>query len=142
MNRVVIDTNVIVSAFLLKGRSARSILRLCFSGQVKPIVGNALFLEYEEVAGRQKLFAKSPLSKLERQQFLDDFLSLCEWIPIYYLWRPNLKDEADNHIMELAVAGMADTIFTSNIKDFQHMQLLFPNVSITTPYNYLHAKES
>jgi hypothetical protein len=24
------------------------------------------------------------------------FLSVCEWVNIYYLWRPHLKDEADN----------------------------------------------
>ena len=35
------------------------------------------------------------------------FLSLCEWVPVYYLWRPNLRDEGDNHLIELAVAGRA-----------------------------------
>ena len=29
------------------------------------------------------------------------------WVRVYYLWRPNLPDEADNHLVELAVAGNA-----------------------------------
>ncbi|MDZ8054893.1 MAG: PIN domain-containing protein [Aulosira sp. ZfuCHP01] len=52
---------------------------------------------------------------------------------IYYLWRPNLKDEADNHLIELAVAGNAQIIATHNVKDFQNSELLFPNLSILKP---------
>lgn len=26
------------------------------------------------------------------------FISVAEWIKIYYSWRPNLKDEGDNHL--------------------------------------------
>ena len=28
----------------------------------------------------------------------------CRWVRVYYLWRPNLPDEADN-VVELAVAN-------------------------------------
>nr|WP_238845734.1 PIN domain-containing protein [Nostoc edaphicum] len=51
----------------------------------------------------------------------------------YYLWRPNLKDKADNHLIELAVAGNAQMIAIHNIKDFQNAELLFPNLSILKP---------
>jgi predicted nucleic acid-binding protein len=54
-------------------------------------------------------------------------------VSIYYLWRPNLKDEADNHLIELAVAGNAQIIATHNLKDFQNSELLFPNLSILKP---------
>jgi len=33
---------------------------------------------------------------------------------IYYGWRPNLPDEADNHLIELAMAGGIDWMPTSN----------------------------
>jgi predicted nucleic acid-binding protein len=49
------------------------------------------------------------------------------------LWRPNLKDEADNHLIELAVAGNAQIIVTKNVKDFQNAELVFPNLSILRP---------
>ncbi|MCC5647134.1 PIN domain-containing protein [Nostoc sp. CHAB 5824] len=51
----------------------------------------------------------------------------------YNLWRPNLKDEADNHLIELAVTGNAQIIATHNVKDFQNAELLFPNLSILKP---------
>ena len=43
-----------------------------------------------------------------------------------YLWRPNLKDEGDNFIMEIAVAAWPCTIVTHNLKDFVRAELRFP----------------
>ena len=60
-------------------------------------------------------------------------MSVSQWIHIYYLWRPNLKDEADNHLIELAIAGNARILATKNIKDFQNAELLFPELSILKP---------
>jgi len=64
---------------------------------------------------------------------LASFMSVSQWIHIYYLWRPNLKDEADNHLIELAIAGNARILATKNIKDFQNAELLFPELSILKP---------
>jgi predicted nucleic acid-binding protein len=61
------------------------------------------------------------------------FLSVCEWVQIYYTWRPNLPDESDNHIMELAVAAGASAIVTNNIRDFQRPELRFPGIRVITP---------
>jgi predicted nucleic acid-binding protein len=49
------------------------------------------------------------------------------------LWRPNLPDEADNHLIELALAGNADTIVTTNTKDLAHGELRFPGLKILSP---------
>jgi len=64
---------------------------------------------------------------------LASFMSVSQWKHIYYLWRPNLKDEADNHLIELAIAGNARILATKNIKDFQNAELLFPELSILKP---------
>ncbi len=64
---------------------------------------------------------------------LSSFISVSQWISIYYLWRPNLKDEADNNLIELAVAGNAQIIVTKNVKDFRNAELVFPNLLILKP---------
>lgn len=61
------------------------------------------------------------------------FLSVCDWIQVYYLWRPNLRDEGDNHLIELAVAGGAAMIVTNNVRDFQRPELRFPSIRVVAP---------
>jgi len=68
--------------------------------------------EYEDVLGRSALFARSSLDAVERSELLDIFLGRCRWTRIYYGWRPNVPDEGDNHLVELAVAGGAQAIVT------------------------------
>jgi putative PIN family toxin of toxin-antitoxin system len=47
MEKVVIDTNVFVSALLSADGASRQVLRLALNGMIKPIFSNALFAEYE-----------------------------------------------------------------------------------------------
>ena len=100
-------------------------------------MGQTLFLEYEDVLGRGELFRNSPLSARERRSLLEAFLSACEWVQVYYTWRPNLRDEADNHVFELAVAGGASVIVTNNVADFRGSELRCPEIRILTPKELL-----
>jgi putative PIN family toxin of toxin-antitoxin system len=135
--RVVIDTNVLAGALLRREGQNRDVLRACFEDHLKPLVGQALFLEYEDVLGRQHLFRKSPLAPAERLELFEAFLSICEWVQVYYLWRPNLRDEGDNHILELAVAGGASMIVTNNVADFRGSELRFADIRVLSPKTLL-----
>ncbi len=137
MRKIILDTNIFVSAILGPSGASRSILRDCLEGKFLPLMGEALFREYEDVLQREHIFASCVLSKYERNLLLDAFLSTCEWITIYYRWRPNLRDEADNHLVELAVAGGADYLVTNNIKDFKNPGLHFPALQIIDPITFL-----
>lgn len=133
MALVLIDTNILVGALQREGGAARRVLCACLSGHYSPLVGNTLFLEYEAVLGRAELFADSPLSAKAREEIFNGFLHVCRWVEIYYTWRPNLPDEGDNHIIELAVAGRADAIITRNRRDFKRGELRFPEIKILLP---------
>jgi predicted nucleic acid-binding protein len=100
-------------------------------------MGNALFAEYEEVLGREAIFQKSRLNVQERNELFDIFLFGCEWVRVYYQWRPNLRDESDKHLIELAVAGNARCIVTRNVRDLTSGQLLFPHIAVLTPEQLL-----
>lgn len=128
-----VDTNVLVGALLSPSGHNRSVMRACFEERVHPIVGEALFHEYEDVLGRDAMFRECPISTVERGRFFEAFLSLCEWIQVYYLWRPNLRDEGDNHLIELAVAGGADFIITNNVRDFREAELRFTSIQVVGP---------
>ena len=64
-------------------------------------------------------------------------MARCRSVRIYFGWRPNLPDEADNHLVELAVAGGADHIVTRNVRDLRARQLKFPELSVVTPGQFL-----
>ena len=64
-----------------------------------------MLAEFEDVLSRDLLFEHWVLTRSERERLFDAFLAVCRWVRVYYGWRPNLADEADNHLVELAVAG-------------------------------------
>jgi len=100
-------------------------------------MGEKLFLEYESVLARPQLFKGCPIPHAEREEIFAGFATVCRWVSIHYLWRPNLPDEGDNHVLELAVAGGAEIIVTQNVRDFRRGELQFPEVQILTPSEFL-----
>jgi putative PIN family toxin of toxin-antitoxin system len=139
--RVVLDTNIFVGACIGAG-AANGAVAACLRGQVTPLMGTALFNEYEDVLQRHTLFERSRLNLDERHSLLDIFIARCEWVRIYYAWRPNLRDEGDNHLIELAIAGSADMIVTRNLRDFRQMELHFPHLRSCTPEAFLEELQS
>lgn len=133
---MVIDTNVFVSACLGSG-SANAVLRACLSGRCMPLMGAALIAEHEDVLQRQLLWANAPLDAAERLALLDIYMAVCRWTRVYFGWRPNLPDEADNHLIELAVAGGAHGIVSRNLKDLRCGQLCFPQLRLLDPQTFL-----
>ena len=105
----------------------------------RPVLGPALLAEYEDVLARSKLFANSVLTTQERDELFDGFLHCCRWVEVFYAWRPNLPDEADNHLIELAVAARADAIVTRNVRDVARGELKFPSLEVLTPEQCLEA---
>ncbi|MDE2445883.1 MAG: putative toxin-antitoxin system toxin component, PIN family [Alphaproteobacteria bacterium] len=135
--KVVVDTNVFVSAVMSANGASRQVMRLCLQQRLSPLMANALFSEYEDVCARDALFDERLITPTDRYHLLDAFLACCTWVPIYFLWRPNLRDEADNHVLELAIAGGADCVITSNKKDFRNSELSFPHIEICNPVDFL-----
>ena len=130
---IVLDTSLFVSALLNPDGASREVLRRCLLKRYQPIFGAALLAEYEDLLARRELFSDCWISKEERQELFEALISVSSWKNIYYGWRPNLRDEADNHVVELAIAGGAVAIVTHNIKDFTGMELQFPGLEISTP---------
>ena len=133
------DTNVLVSAALSEGGAARAVLRRCLRREVAPLIGQALFTEYEDVFARDALFAKSTLTREDSEALLDAFLAVCRWTQVSYLWRPNLRDETDNHLVELAVAGAASAVVTGNARDLATGELRLGRLRVLSPAAYLAA---
>jgi len=135
MMPVVIDTNVFVSGLRSGGGASRQVLRRALTGGLQPLFGNALWLEYQDVLGRDIWGAAT--TPAERQDVLAALASRGRWVAVYYGWRPNLPDEADNHLIELALAGGAAAIITHNVRDVGRGELWTGDLRIVTPAQYM-----
>lgn len=99
-------------------------------------MGQALWLEYRDVLSRTDLWNDCALTARERAELLDDFAAVCLWVQIWFLWRPNLPDEGDNHVAELAIAGNAAVLVTHNVKDFRPAQFAAAGLQVLTPAQF------
>ena len=81
-----------------------------------------------------------PFNGKKIAELLNALYSICDWVPIYYLWRPNIADEGDNFLIELALAGNATHIVTNNISDLKNAELNFPDLKIVTPARLLRGE--
>ncbi len=132
----VIDTNIFIGACLGMGAPNR-VIAAALQNAFTPVMGVALFTEYEAVLSRDALFHESRLSAVERSELLDIFLAKCRWVRVFYGWRPNLRDETDNHVIELAIAAGASRIVTRNLRDFANAQLRFDSLQAISPQDFL-----
>ena len=132
--RIVIDTNVLINVLIGdRNSSSRELLIQCFEGTYQPVLGNALYAEYLALINRDTIKKQILLTPEKTMQLVEDICSIAYWVRVYYLWRPNLRDEDDNHLIDLAIASNAKLIATQNIKDFQRSQLVFPQLEILQP---------
>ncbi len=88
--RVVVDTNVLVAGLIGGTGPNREVLRRCLQGDLQPFVGNALYLEYQDLLSRENIQALCNQTSVSLMEFLDGFAQVCTAIDARYLWRPNL----------------------------------------------------
>jgi predicted nucleic acid-binding protein len=78
----------------------------------------ALALEYEAVCRQAEHKLASGLSNRQVGGFLDAVIALAEPVETHFVWRPQLRDAADEMVLEAAINGRADVLVTFNIRDF------------------------
>lgn len=132
---IVIDTNVLVAALRSGGGASRLLLRQVLIGRFRPVFGNALWAEYEDLLGRDVWGTLTTPD--ERQTVLAALARQGRWVGVHFAWRPNLPDEADNHLIELAVAAGASAIVTHNLRDLGRGELHWAQLHILTPAQFL-----
>lgn len=82
---------------------------------------------------RPEILAATQLSFDEIELVLAHLVAVATEIDVRYLWRPNLRDEGDNFVLEIAVAAWPCPIVTHNVSDFSRAEFRFPQVVTCTP---------
>jgi len=130
--RVVLDTSVLVAGLRSRLGASNRVLFEVAERRCTPLVTTAVFLEYEAVLLRSEHRLPTGMSPKDVEGFLAAFASAAEPVELNFLWRPQLRDPADELMLEAAVNGRADTLVTHNVGDFQSATARF-GVRTLTP---------
>jgi putative PIN family toxin of toxin-antitoxin system len=132
MLKVVIDTNVLVSALLKPDSVPELILSLILEGEILLCLTDPIATEYEEVLKREK-FRKLDHKKVKT--LLSRLRSQAQWvIPKIHL-RVTTADPEDNKFLECAKEAEANFLITGNIKHFPIGK--FEEIIILNPSQFL-----
>ena len=113
--RIVIDTNVLVSALRSRKGWSFDLLTRLGKGQFEHVVTVPLLIEYEDVLYRKGMV---PISKAAVDDMLDYVCASGLRQKVHFLWRPKLTDVRDDMVLEAAFNGQCDAIVTWNVRDF------------------------
>ena len=111
--KVVLDTNVLVSAFLKPRSNPSRILRLIVQGDIHIVINEHIMAEYHEVLSRPKFNLK-----LNNVQIVLEIIRLKGIKALALAQSFQLPDSKDEPFLEAALATKADALITGNKKHF------------------------
>lgn len=123
--RLVLDTDVVVSAFRSDKGASRQLLLAALDRKVVVLVSVPLMLEYEDVLKRPEHLAAIGVSWEDVDTVLSAMAAVIEPVRLRFLWRPQLKDPGDEMVLETTVNGQADRLVTFNLRHLGHAALKF-----------------
>jgi uncharacterized protein len=131
--RVVIDTNIVLSALVFSGGKVGVFRQLWQNNQFMPIVSKVTITELIRVLA----YPKFKLTPTDREDLLADYLPFCETIqtPIDLPEIPPCRDPLDEPFLHLAIFGKADYLVTGD-RDLLILADTFP-CSIVTAEQFL-----
>ncbi|WP_240905971.1 PIN domain-containing protein [Thiorhodococcus mannitoliphagus] len=103
---------------LLSTGASRFLLHEIGVGRVMAAASVPLLLEYEAVLKRPETLNRSGGTAADMDVILDQLAAVLRRVPIWYLWRPQLRDANDDRVLEAAANAAAMHLVTFNIRDF------------------------
>lgn len=132
MQKIIIDTNVLVSSLIQRGYPFQILIELFSNENIELCTSNEILKEYFDVLNREK-FVKFADFAVNAQTLLVDIEKRgTEYFPTVKL--EIIKDPDDNKFLELAETCNADFLITGNTKDFTLSK--YKNTQIVSPKDY------
>jgi len=108
MLKVVVDTNVLVSALTHDGKPRRLVLRLLKDHKV--ISSSRMMAELADVLSRDKFNVSS--SQVDR--FLESLVDACKFVPDHSRFKIISEDPDDDVVLNVAYSARADYVVTGD----------------------------
>ena len=114
--RLVLDTDVVVASLRSNRGASRQLLIGALDSAFEVVASVPLIIEYEAVLTRPEHLEASGLTSRQMNQVLDALVKVSIPVHLWFLWRPRLRDPADEMVLETAVNGEADWLVTFNVR--------------------------
>jgi|SRR5271165_288429 len=129
MIRVVIDTNVVISATLRSGGLPEAVFNLAVNRRVQLCVSEAILAEYEEVLRRPRLNIRLEKVAVALTRIREAAVCVAPAATV-----TACSDPDDNIFLECAEAAQADYVVTGNAADFPAQ---WATTRVVTPRQFL-----
>lgn len=116
--RLILDTNVVVAALRSPSGASAALLEQALDRRFTLLLSAPLVLEYEGTCSDPAHRIASGLSESEVGTIVSALCAVGEPVQAWFLWRPQLRDPADEMVLETAVNGNANALVTFNKRDF------------------------
>ena len=134
--RCVLDTNVLVAGMRSPRGASAALLMAARRSELTLVANVALALEYEAICLMAEHRMAAGLSQQQVGIFLDAVLAMVDPVETHFMWRPQLRDPADELVLEAAVNGQAATIVAFNQRDFGDAPATF-GIEVLSPAELL-----
>ena len=135
--RLVLDTNVLISALVFRQGAAVWLRHAWQAKTVLPLVSRETAKELIRVL----TYPKFKLTQADGEDLLDDYLPWCETVEVPdTIQVPDCRDPDDLSFLKLAVAGKADALVTSD-NDLLVLADDFA-IPILTPTDFKNSQEN
>jgi putative PIN family toxin of toxin-antitoxin system len=114
--RLVLDTNIIISAVISVEGAPAQLLRACLKNHVILLVSDFILAEYFEVLKYPKIQKYKKLDDSGLQGLSSFFLTQAERVEVFSVIKKS-KDPDDDKFLSLAVEGKADFLITGDKTD-------------------------
>jgi putative PIN family toxin of toxin-antitoxin system len=135
---IVFDTDVIVSAMRSPSGASAELLRRVRAGRLQLGVSVTLAMEYEAVCVRDSHLQATGLTLAEATNYVDAVVAMAQPVQVHFRWRPQLRDPADEMVLEAAVNARAAALLTFNLRHFQTAARLF-GLPVLSPGEFLRS---
>ena len=111
-----LDTDVLVASLRSDRGASRQLIAHALDRKFELLASVPLIVEYEAVLTRPEHLDASGLTPRQVNDVLDALVKVSIPVRLQFLWRPRLKDPADEMVLETAVNGAAEWLATFNLR--------------------------
>lgn len=134
--RCVLDTNILVSAFLWQGIPAK-LIELAKENKIQLFTSHVLFDELAEVLHRKKLAKSVENTGFSADQLVSHYRRLAYRVTARQLAKRISRDPDDDHVLACALAAKADLIVSGDrdlltLKSFREIPIVMAAEAVRT----------